>query len=254
MNKEIQVMAGAEPWSASGDKRGVLILHGFTGCPQSMRPLAQSFADAGFTVELPRLPGHGTTPQDMLNTVWDDYTQTVEQAYNDIASRTDTVVVAGLSMGGSLTLWLAERHPEIKAIVLVNPAAEPDDFAETEIGAGAALEAGQELLPGVAGDIADPNATELGYDTAPAKSLLSLIAALKELKPKLANIKIPALLLHSPQDHVVPPGSAKLLRDGLGGPVEYVALDKSYHVATLDYDAAEINRRAVEFGVAKSAQ
>lgn len=249
MNQQAKIMAGAEPWSAAGDKRGALILHGFTGCPQSMRPLAETFADAGFTVELPRLPGHGTTPQDMLSTVWDDYAATVEKAYNDLAARTDTIVVAGLSMGGTLTLWLAERHPEIKGIVLVNPAAEPDDFAETEIGCKGALEAGQELLPGVAGDIADPNATELGYDTAPAKSLLSLIEAMKDLKPKLPNIKIPALLLHSPQDHVVPPGSAKLLRDKLHGPVEYVTLDKSFHVATLDYDGGKINKCALEFGL-----
>lgn len=244
----VQIMNGAEPFSASGDRRGALILHGFTGCPQSMRPLAQAFADEGFSVELPRLPGHGTTPQDMANTEWKDYTAAVEDAYDDLSARTDSIVVAGLSMGGSLTLWLAERHPEIVGLVLVNPAAEPDDFNEFVAGAKAVLDAGETFLPGVAGDIADPNSKELGYDCSPAKSLISLIDGLQQLKPKLANIRIPALLLHSPQDHVVPSGSAVLVRNTLGGPVEYAELENSFHVATIDYDGPEINRRAVEFG------
>lgn len=242
-----KVMEGAEPFSATGDQRGALVLHGFTGCPQSMRPLAQAFADSGFTVELPRLPGHGTTPDDMAQTDWSDYTSAVEDAYNDLKARTGTVVVSGLSMGGSLTLWLAQRHPEIAAIVLVNPAVEPDDFAEAAAGAKDAMKAGVTFLPGVAGDIADPDSTELGYDKAPARSLLSLIEGLQELKPQLPGIRMPALLLHSPQDHVVPPGSARLVQEKLGGPVEHVELEKSYHVATLDYDGPEINRRSVAF-------
>lgn len=67
MNAQTKVMAGAEPFSAKGDRRGALVVHGFTGCPQSMRPLGEALAKAGFTVEVPRLPGHGTTPEDMVN-------------------------------------------------------------------------------------------------------------------------------------------------------------------------------------------
>jgi carboxylesterase len=244
---EIAIMAGAEPFSAKGDRRGILVIHGFTGCPQSMRPLGEAFAAAGFTVDVPRLPGHGTTVEDMANYRWNDWTVTVEAAYRDLAARTDGVVVAGLSMGGSLALWLAGQHPEIKGLVLVNPAIEADDFAPFADRANAVLAAGQTFLPGVAGDIADPNIKELGYDRAPAASLISLIEGLRETKPKLAQMTMPALLLHSPQDHVVPPGSTALLRQKLGGPVTYVALEKSFHVATLDYDGPEINRRSVAF-------
>lgn len=150
-------------------------------------------------------------------------------------------------MGGSLTLWLAERHPEIAGIILVNPAAEPGDFGDFIVGAKAVLDSGGTFLPGVAGDIANPKAKELGYDRAPAKSLISLIEGLQALRPKLANIKMPALLLHSLQDHVIPPTSAALLREMLSS-VEYVVLEKSFHVATIDYDGSEINRRAVAFG------
>ena len=83
------VIAGAEPYSASGDTRGALVLHGFTGNPQSMRGLAVALADAGFTVEMPLLPGHGTAIEDMLDTRWKDWSHAAEQAYVDLAARTD---------------------------------------------------------------------------------------------------------------------------------------------------------------------
>lgn len=248
MAAEPKIMPGAEPFSAKGDRRGALVLHGFTGCPQSMRPLGQAFAQAGFTVEVPRLPGHGTTVEDMEQYRFADWAAAADKAYQDLAARTDSVVVAGLSMGGTLTLWLAQKHPEIRGIVLVNPAAEPDDFTAFAEGARAVLAAGEAYLPAVAGDIADPDATELGYDRSPAAGLLSLIEGAAGVKAGLAQMKMPVLLLHSPQDHVVPPGSAALLRKALGDRLDYVPLEKSFHVATLDYEAAEIERRAVEFG------
>ncbi|TYR33528.1 alpha/beta fold hydrolase [Mesorhizobium microcysteis] len=253
MNARFEVLAGAEPFSAKGDGRGALVLHGFTGCPQSMRPLAEAFAKAGFTVELPRLPGHGTAVEDMVNYRWSDWTEAADAAWHELADRTDSVVVAGLSMGGSLTLWLASRYPQIRGIVLVNPAAEADDFTAFVEGAKAVLAAGEHYLPAVAGDVADPNSKELGYDRSPAAGLISLVEGIAELKAGLPDIRIPALLLHSPQDHVIPPGSAELLRKTLGGPVDHVELERSFHVATIDYDRDEINRRAVAFAENVSA-
>jgi len=72
-------------------------------------------ADAGFTVELPLLPGHGTSIEDMVTTRWADWSAAAERAYEELAARCSAVVVAGLSMGGTLTLWLAERHPRSPA-------------------------------------------------------------------------------------------------------------------------------------------
>ncbi len=88
-----------------------------------MRGLAEAFAAAGYHVEMPRLPGHGTTIDDMLTTSWSDWSGEVEAAYQRLAARATTVVVAGLSMGGSLTLWVAGQHPEIAGLVCINPAA-----------------------------------------------------------------------------------------------------------------------------------
>jgi carboxylesterase len=90
-----------------------------------MRGLAQAFAAAGFAVELPRLPGHGTTVDDMLTTTWADWSWCAERAFDELAARCDRVVVAGLSMGGSLAVWLAAHHPEIAGVVAVNAAVDP---------------------------------------------------------------------------------------------------------------------------------
>src|SRR4249920_1877034 len=119
------LLPGAEPWSAAGGPAGALCLHGFTGNPSSMRGLAEAFAAAGFSVELPRLPGHGTTVEEMNETSWADWTGEVEAAYQRLAARTEKIVVAGLSMGGSLTLWTALTLPEVSGIVCINPATQP---------------------------------------------------------------------------------------------------------------------------------
>ena len=87
-----QLMTGAEPWRADGGPAGVLVVHGFTGNPQSMRPLAEAFAAAGFTVSLPLLPGHGTRIEDMLPTRWADWSTAAEQAYDELAARCERVL------------------------------------------------------------------------------------------------------------------------------------------------------------------
>ncbi len=241
------ILDGAEPYRAAGDRRGALILHGFTGCPQSMRPLAAAFAAAGYTVELPRLPGHGTTVGDMSQYGWPDWTAAAEQAYAGLASRTGSVVVAGLSMGGSLTLYLAAQRPEIAGIVLVNPVVESDDFAPLVDAAKALLAAGEPFIQGVGNDVADPDVSELAYTSMPNACVLSLVDGLNALKEQLATIRQPALILHSTQDHIVPPSSVKLLTSSLAGPYELAELERSFHVATIDFDQDVINERAVAF-------
>ncbi len=156
------VLAGAEAWSHEGTLgTGVLTIHGFTGNPSSMRGMAEALAAAGFHIELPRLPGHGTTIDEMIPTRWDDWTAEVESAYQRLAARTDSIVVGGLSMGGSLTLWTGLEHPEVAGLVCVNPATvpPPPEIAEmvTEM-----LAEGLETLPGIGeSDIADPDVVEI---------------------------------------------------------------------------------------------
>src|SRR2546421_3763826 len=142
------ILSGAEPWSAQGGPDGALVLHGFTGNPQSMRGLAEALAGAGLAVELPLLPGHGTSIEDMLPTRWTDWSTAAEDAYADLAGRSRRLVVAGLSMGGALAVWLAARHPELAGVVAINPFIEPPAESFREM-LRSALDAGTETMPGI---------------------------------------------------------------------------------------------------------
>ena len=239
-------MPGAEPYSATGDTRGALVLHGFTGNPQSMRDLALAISDAGFTVELPLLPGHGTDIADMLPTRWEDWSGAAEEAYTELAARSDAVVVVGLSMGGLLAVWLAEHHPEIAAIAVVNPLlAGPD--ADTVALVESMLEGGDEVAPGIGSEIAKEGVAESAYPGLPLRPALSLFAAAGDVGAELESVTCPVLLFTSTQDHVVDAASSAMLLARAKGPVEQVVLERSYHVATLDFDKDEIEARTVGF-------
>jgi len=240
------ILAGAEPASLAGGPDGVIVIHGFTGNPFSVRPLAQAIAAAGYSVELPLLPGHGRTLDDMMPTGWSDWSGAVEGVYRDLAARCERVAVAGLSMGGSLAVWLAAHHPDIAALVTINAAVEPGGGAIVEM-ARTLLAEGTELLPGIGSDIALPDAVEPSYDGVPVAALMSMAEAVDGLETLIPEVRCPALVFTSTQDHVVPPSAGEYLASHLGGPVERVMLERSYHVATLDFDAAEIERRTVEF-------
>jgi carboxylesterase len=239
-------MPGAEPFSADGGPHGFLAIHGFTGSPASMRPLAERFAEAGWAVECPLLPGHGTAVADMLPTRWEDWSATAEVAYQRLADRVDgRIVVGGLSMGGTLTVWLASRHPEIAGIVCINPLVAGAGQLKDIVQAGA--DQGQETMPGISSDIAAPGVVELAYTETPLRPLLSLFDAVDDLQAGLASIDVPVLLFTSPEDHVVPPFNSDHLARAVAGPVERVTLERSYHVATLDFDRDVIEERALDF-------
>jgi carboxylesterase len=239
------IIPGCEPWSASGGPRGALVIHGFTGNPQSLRGLAEALNGAGYAVELPLLPGHGTSVDDLVDTGWADWSAAVETAYEALAARADKVVVAGLSMGGSLALWLAARHPEIAGVVCVNPAVEMG--AEMVDGIRQMVDGGVDRIPAIGGDVADPAGREKAYDATPLRPLLSLAEAAAETVDDLAKIACPVLLMTSPQDHVVDPRNSDIVAERVSGAVERVTLERSYHVATLDYDKDLIFERTIEF-------
>ncbi len=239
-------MPGAEPWSSSGGATGVLVLHGFTGNPQSMRPLAEALADAGFSVELPLLPGHGTSLEEMMPTRWEDWSKAAEEAYLALAERCDAVVVTGLSMGGTLACWLAESYSEVAGVAVVNPLiAAPDD--EFRRGIADLLDSGTELVDAIGSDIAKEGVVEAAYPGTPLAAALSLFSGADQVKERLGELRCPVLLFSSRQDHVVEPLSGEVLAHSVGGPVERVFLERSYHVATLDWDAPEIEDRIVDF-------
>jgi carboxylesterase len=240
------IIPGAEPFSHAGRSSGVLVLHGFTGNPQSLRPLAGALATAGYTVELPLLPGHGTAMEDMIPTRWADWSGAAESAYTKMAAGCDEVAVVALSMGGTLACRLAEDHPEIRGLALVNPFVDPPAESFRDVLRGF-LEAGTDVAPGVGSDIAKEGVVELAYPGSPVAAALSLFEGIDETAARLGSITCPVLLFSSRQDHVVPSSSGDVLCRDVAGPVERVWLENSYHVATLDNDADEITAGVLPF-------
>ncbi len=225
---------------------GALLLHGLTGSPQSLGSLPSALAAAGFQVEVPVLAGHGTTLEDLEGTGWADWLASAEQAYGRLVAGCERVVVVGLSMGGALACRLAAERPQVGGLVAVNPFVDPpaESFREAVRGV---IAAGFPRAPGIRGDLADPDAREEGYDELPLGALLSLCRGLDDLLPRLAAITCPVLIMTSRVDHVVPPGSSDVLAQRVSGPVERVWFDRSYHLAPLDHDKAEVEARTVEF-------
>ncbi len=248
------IIPGAEPWSHEGDGHsGAVVLHGFTGNPASMRGVAEVLAAAGFHIEMPRLPGHGTVVEEMLPTRWSDWAGEAEAAYGRLSQRATHIVVVGLSMGGALTLRLGADHPEIAGLVCINPVAMPQPVEITDMLRDLAA-GGTAVLPGIGSDIADPDAKESAYDGTPVEPLRSmLVDGIEPLSHGYADMHMPLLLMNSPQDHVVEPAQSEFLAEHYGGPVERITLERSYHVATQDYDKEIIFQSTVDFATRVAA-
>jgi len=243
----VPLKPGTEPYSHDGGPVGALVIHGFTGSPASMRPWAEHLAAAGFTVELPRLPGHGTTWEDMAVTRWEDWYAEVDRALTSLVERCDAVVVMGLSMGGSLSLRLAESRPDdVAGLVLVNPAVHTENKLN---GLMPILRLGLKKWPGISNDIKKPGMDEVAYDVMPLNPLHSMQQdGWAAIRRDIAKVTAPLLLLHSRTDHVVEPSNAAWILSHVSSTdVTEVWLEESYHVATLDNDAPTIFASSVEF-------
>jgi carboxylesterase len=240
------VIPGAEPFFREGGSTGALLCHGFTGCPQSLRPWAEFLAEAGLTVSLPRLPGHGTTWQEMSHTRWEDWYAEVDRAYEELQGQTSEVFVMGLSMGACLALRLAEvRGSAVAGLVLVNPSVTADTklFALAPV-----MKLVVASLKGVGSDIKKEGARELAYDRVPVRAAATLPHLWKLTQRKLGDVTSPVLAYVSAADHVVGPASMRILRSALAdGQLTVRECPESYHVATLDNDAADIFGGSLEF-------
>lgn len=237
--------SATQPFSHDGGSVGVLLCHGFTGSPASMRPWAEFLARHGYSVRLPLLPGHGSSWQEMNRTTWRDWYGVQRDAYRELQARCDAVFVCGLSMGGTLTLKLAADHPDVAGIVLVNASVHTTDprakFARV-------LQYVLPSLPGVGNDIKKPGMDEYCYNRLPVRAFVQLQDFWKHVSQEIHNVTQPALVFSSIDDHVVEQSNARWIVERIASTDKsFVPLNNSYHVATLDYDADEIFQSSLQF-------
>jgi carboxylesterase len=236
----------ARPELTGGKRVGVLLSHGFTGSPFSMKPWGRHLAEQGYAVEVPRLPGHGTTWQEMNTTTWSDWYAEVSRTFTKLRDENDAVVVAGLSMGGALVLQLASEHDaEIAGVVVVNPAVATK---RKDVKLLPVLKHVVPSFPAIANDIKKPGQDEHGYPKTPLKAAHSMMSSWPKVVDGLGRITRPVLYFRSTEDHVVDELSEGIIRDRLGtADVRWRPLTNSFHVATLDHDADAIFTETAAF-------
>ena len=240
------LVADARPELTGGRRVAVLLSHGFTGSPYSMRAWGEHLAGLGYAVEVPRLPGHGTTWQEMNATGWADWYAEVERAFERLAAANDAVVVAGLSMGGALALRLAADHPDrVAGVVVVNPAVATKRL---DVKLLPLLKHVVRSFPGIANDIKKVGVEEHGYTRTPLRAAHSMFRAWPLLVADLPRVTAPLLYFRSTVDRVVDELSEPLITGAVSSrDVEVRPLEDSYHVATIDNDAERIFTESAEF-------
>jgi carboxylesterase len=242
MEEKYEVLKGAESFYFEGNRTGILVIHGFTGTTESMKFLGDEYAKAGYTVCGPRLKGHGTHYKDLEQSVYHEWINSVEEGLGWLNGRCDRIFVTGLSMGGTLTLYLAEKYKFIAGIMPIN--------AAVDIPAMETLSEGDEpqYLDSIGSDIKAEGIVELSYGKTPVRSIIELLKLMKLVKEDLQSVYMPTLVFSSTEDHVVPPLNAELIMTHISSEKKKkVDLPNSYHVATMDHDKEEIVHQSLAF-------
>ena len=242
----MEIMKGYEPFSYEGKSDiGVLVSQGFTGSTSSVSYWGKKLAEAGFHIEGPRLTGHGTNWRDMDKIKYQDWIRDEEDALNKLKKRAGTIFCAGLSMGGSLMLYLAAKYPEIKGVILVNHAIELKNISIPFI---PLLKYILPSVKAIGSDIKDPNEKEIAYDRTPTAGVYQMSLLLSKIRKVLGKIHQPVMMMKSKEDHVLPINNSIYTFDHLQcEQKELIWLENSYHVATTDFDKDIIVSKTIDF-------
>jgi carboxylesterase len=247
-----------DPFDYPGNSTGVLLIHGFTGSPSEMRPIGRYLAAQGYTVVGPLLPGHGTNWQDMARRRWCEWTGAVEQAYQNLTSRCRTIFVGGGSMGGLLTLYLAERHPEIAGVIPMAPALLTTDWRASFARLIKHFVQFNPYDPERDGDdLTDPQARERdlwSYMGSPVASVEQLILLQRVVRRDLRKIAMPVLILMSARDQSVKPASGAYAMQRIASKDKQIIwLNHSGHCLWVDSEKEQVWRKTHEFIAERSS-
>ncbi|MFM7491381.1 MAG: alpha/beta hydrolase [Actinomycetota bacterium] len=242
----MSVIPGGEAFHLEGGAIAVLMIHGFTGSPLSVRPWAQALNREGFTVRVPRLPGHARTWEKMNRTRWHDWYEEVDRNFTELKEKHERVFVAGFSMGGALSLRLASiRGQEIEGLILSNPSVS-DPRLSLKL-----VPILQHFIPSLGGrgtDVAAPNPPHHSYGRTPLKALRSLQKLWTLVQRDLYLVDVPLMIGYSVNDHVVDPKNSEFVIDNVSSvDIREVVFERSFHNVALDYDAELLAEESLNF-------
>jgi len=241
------------PFLLPGGSVGCLLIHGFTGSPPEMRPMGDYLAEKGLTVSGPLLAGHGTTPQDLASTTWQDWCASVEMALEDLEQRCTKLFVGGFSLGSLLALHLAVNH-ELSGLILMSPALEIRDWRARFV---PLLRHVVKFMPKDTdpqhSDLTDKEAYKRfwSYDVDPVASVHQLLRLQKIVRSELGRIRVPTLVVYAAGDMAISPKSGPAAYDGIAArDKELVVLRNSGHGLVVDSECAFVFQKTHEWIVA----
>lgn len=246
-NNQTDLMPGAEPIFYDGGETGILFIHGFTGSAYEGKDFATYFAEKGYTVWVPLLPGHGTNPEDLKDITWKDWYSYAEDCLLKFKEQCQRVVLTGQSMGGAIALALGAHH-SVDALITLAGAVFLKDWR-------------LKLLPVVrhflhyqyksrGPDISNKEAkkSSASYRKYPLKSVDDFLNMASFARENLSKIKDPLLLIHSRNDHTITFKNMDYIYNHVSSPVkEKLALANSYHIISLDNEKEIIFQTANNF-------
>jgi carboxylesterase len=250
-----------------GGRLGVLLIHGLGGTPVELRFIAQGLARAGHTVYCCQLAGHCGTPEELRRSTWHEWYASVEAAHDKLKEQCDVILAGGLSMGGILALHLALNRPkEVHGLLLYAPTLKLDgwsmpwhsvflhyvrplpvrlefDLAERDP-YGLKDERVRRL---VVSSMQGGDSGEAGIFSTPMRSFAHFNSLVAAVKPSLGKVRQPALIVHPREDDMASLKNAQYLQANLGGLVDTLILDDSYHIVTLDQQRHIVADRTASF-------
>jgi carboxylesterase len=213
----------------NGNHIGVLLIHGFTATTVEVRWLADFLYKKGFTVSAPLLPGHGTTPEDLNKRKYGEWIKCVEDAYSALKKTCTSVIVGGESMGAVLSLYLAENHPEIKALLLYSPAIKIASLKYSKIF--------RHLFPIIRKKDYDEIMPWQGYTVYPLFAASELLQLQKLVIKNLCQVLQPMIVFHGSYDRTIDPDSSDLIISSVNSSIKKkYTMANSGHVILLDQE------------------
>lgn len=224
----------------AGGAQGCLLLHGFTGSPLEMVPLAEALAQDGYTVRVARIAGHGTSPEDLASTSWEDWIESARAALQAMQTQCRDVAVVGLSMGGAIGLYLAATT-DLRAVVAL---ATPLRLRPVIARLARAVQPYVPYLPVLAR--VGPRSAEVrpyraGYLRIPLGATADLGHLLERTVELLPQVRVPVMVAQGRRDWAIPAESGEVIYERVASEVRRLLwLPHSGHVVTLDVDREDL--------------
>lgn len=249
----------------AGGRTGFLLIHGLGGTPTEMRLVARALNQAGHTVHCPQLVGHCAGESELLATGWRDWAQSVIDELDRMHLICDRVIVGGLSMGAVLAMHVAAARPEaVDGLALYAPTLWYDGWSipryafllkwliNTPFGRRYSFVEREpygvkdlRTRALITAAITRGDSSEAGLLGTPSGALQQMWALIDQTRREMPTITCPALLVHAREDDVASLSNAFYIQRRLGGLVDAVILDDSYHLVTIDQQRGIVVERSL---------